>query len=330
MLTAEILPMPVPTVKDRSSPRPEPPRLPAEIAAYMKHLVRRELSPRTIETYGECLRAFVRFLAESGKESPSRVSASELMNFQVWLTQVRKRCGGQFSATYRSTHITVVRGLYRWLQAEGLVGQDPARRLKLPRIGHRLSRNVLSAREIRALIGQPDASSKGLRDRIALRLLALSGLRASELANLDVDDVTLPARELLVRRGKGAKDRLTLFDRGTARELRAYFRSARPQLAVGGENALLINRHGRRMKLFQLRAVVRKHVRDAGIDKAITCHSLRHTFCTNLLRAGVNLKAIAELAGHVSLETTARYTRVEIGDLTAAYRAAHPLAKVRA
>ena len=80
------------------------------------------------------------------------------------------------------------------------------------------------------------------------------------------------------------------------------------------------------MRPFQLRAIVKRSLRRAGITKAITPHSLRHSFCTNLLRAGLNLKAIAELAGHVSLETTAKYTRVEISDLSAAYRAAHPLA----
>jgi len=326
MPTADILPMRIPRPRGRPKRPPEPLHLPDDLAAHVQHLVRRELSPRTIETYSECLRAFARFLTEIAKP-PREVCPKDLMDFQVWLTRRQKRTGGPFSVAYRSTHITVVRGLYRWLHAEGLLPEDPARKLKLPRMGHRLSRDVLNAEEIRSLIAQPDGSPNGLRDRVVLRLLALSGPRASELANLNPDDITLSAREMLIRRGKGAKDRLGFFDAGTARHLARYMKEARPLLAAPGEDALLVGRTGRRIRPFQLRAIVKKYARAAGITKPITCHSLRHSFCTNLLRAGLNLKAIAELAGHVSLETTAKYTRVEIGDLATAYRAAHPLAK---
>ncbi|HOW73061.1 MAG TPA: tyrosine-type recombinase/integrase [Phycisphaerae bacterium] len=302
---------------------------PEQFADYLAHLERRGLSPATLALYGECLRTFGRFLSEVGKPATA-MTFPELMTFHVWLNKEHKRNGGSFSAAYRSTHVTAVKGLYRWLYAEGAIATDPGRRLRLPRLGRQISRNVLSFQETRRLLATPGHTTQGMRDRIVLRLLALSGPRVSELAGLDVGDVVMSGRELTIRKGKGAKDRLIFFDRWTARYLARYLAHCRPKLVEPGEKALLVDDSRLRLRPHQLRRIVRQHARRAGIARPITCHSLRHTFCTNLLRAGANLKSIAELAGHASMDTTAKYTRVDISDLASVYRSAHPLAGRRA
>jgi integrase/recombinase XerD len=139
-----------------------------------------------------------------------------------------------------------------------------------------------------------------------------------------VDDVSLPGRELVIRGGKGGKDRLTFFDKGTRQQLARYLVKSRPFLARKEETALIVNDHGRRLQDEQLGRLVRTHAERAGIGRPVTPLTLRHSFCTNLLRHGANLKVIAELAGHGSLNTTAGYTRVDIGELSAVYRSAHP------
>jgi len=123
---------------------------------------------------------------------------------------------------------------------------------------------------------------------------------------------------------KGAKDRLVFFDPRTRSEIEKYLKFARRRLARPEERALVVGDDGRRMDRHSIRAIVKKHAGLAGIDKPIAAHSLRRTFCTLLLRAGANLKVIAELAGHASLKTTVRYTKVEISELSAVYRATHP------
>jgi len=141
-----------------------------------------------------------------------------------------------------------------------------------------------------------------------------------------VSDISLPDREMLIRHGKGNKDRMTFFDQGTAQHLADYLLRSRPLLTDSRQGALILDRRGRRTRPSQLRYIVCRHALGARIDKPVTPHSLRHSFCTNMLRAGVNLTAIAELVGHASLETTAKYTRVDIADLSAIYRISHPLA----
>jgi integrase/recombinase XerD len=293
-------------------------------ASYAKHLGRRNLSPRTLEMYAECLRAFGRYLEEHGGQNPLRASAETLADFQVWLSQEESRWGRRFSLAYRATHITVVRMFYLWLHRERRILVNPAEEIRPPKLPKQLPRDVLNAEEVRALIEQPNDSLRGLRDRVALRLMVLSGPRVNELVDLDVDDVSLEAREVLIRLGKGRKDRLTFMDRGTREHLARYLAESRPFLAKDGEQALLVSNRGRRMSAFLLRGLVRQHARAAGLARRLGCHSLRRSFCTNLLRHGANLKAIAELVGHAYLGTTARYTRVEIGELTAVYRSAHP------
>ncbi len=290
--------------------------------SYLDHLRRRNLSPRTVETYEDCLATFGRWLAGAGGLDLCRATGNDLSGFQVWLSQQVLRSGRVFSPAHQAKHIATVRGLYRFLHCEGLLPGDPARDLRYPKLAQRIRRDVLSWAELQRLLAVPTGRPRGLRDGAALRLLAMSGLRASELIALDFGDICTESREVRVRKGKGARDRLSFFDPATGRHLARYLRRGRPALARHGESALIVGDAGRRLKPFQLRGLVRFRARRLG--RAVTPHALRHTFCTQLLRAGANLKAIADLAGHASVGTTARYARVNIAELAEAYLAAHP------
>jgi site-specific recombinase XerD len=293
----------------------------AAFSSYCRHLRRRDLSPRSIETYADCLHTFAHWLDTHRDGNPLSATFNDLEAFRLWLVTEHDR---KVSVGRQSTYVAVLRAFYRYLHAEMLVLTDPAKALQYPRLERRIHRDILTPAELRDVMSRPADTPRGLRDRVTLRLFALSGPRARELTMVDVEDVFLKDREMLVRKGKGARQRIAFFDRDTQSHLARYLASARPRLARDDERALLVDNKGKRATSAFLRDIVKYYGR--RIRRNITPHSFRRTFCTLMLRAGANLKVIAELAGHELLSTTARYTKVDISELSAIYQAAHPRA----
>ena len=186
------------------------------------------------------------------------------------------------------------------------------------------------------LLRAPDVSTTaGRRDRAILELFYASGLRLSELCDIDLEDVNLKGRMVRVR-GKGRKERMVPFNGATEEAIRRMLADHAAQ-AAGRSSKLPSGRARRREPLFRnLRGgrlttrsvdrIVRHAARQAAIPQGISPHALRHTFATHLLRAGADLRAIQELLGHAQLSTTQRYTHLDVGRLLEVYRQAHPRA----
>jgi len=186
-------------------------------------------------------------------------------------------------------------------------------------------------------------TTAGRRDQAILELFYASGLRLSELVDLDLGDVNLASRIARVR-GKGGKERLVPFNRAAAEAIRRMLqdgtgpRREPPSRSTGRERAarhasrrqpLFRNLRGGRLTTRSVDRIVRQYVREAAVHQKISPHALRHTFATHLLQAGADLRAIQELLGHARLSTTQRYTHVDVGRLMKVYRQAHPRAKER-
>jgi site-specific recombinase XerD len=287
--------------------------------SYCSHLRRRGLSLRTQETYADCLSTFARWLREHAIQSPAHVSPADLERFRVWLETDYDR---HVSAGRQGTYVTALRSFYGWMLAERHLLCNPAKALRYPKLSERIHTDILSPPELARLVDARADAPAQLRDLVAFRLLALSGPRASELCGVDVADVDIENREIVIRRAKGGRHRLAFIDCGTQPVLARYLLQARPALARRDEAALLVRDDGVRMNRHVLGRAVARHTRRLG--RHITPHSLRRTFCTLMHRAGANLKVIAELAGHTGLSSTARYTTLDIGALTEVYRSAHP------
>jgi integrase/recombinase XerD len=164
-----------------------------------------------------------------------------------------------------------------------------------------------------------------LRDRAILETLYGTGIRRSECVRLDVKDLDLAEGLLLVRNGKGRKDRLVPVPGRAAAALDEYLRGCRPRLLQDlREEALFLSLRGRRLEVTGLRGLVGRHARAAGIGRPVSVHALRHAYATHLLRGGADVRHIQELLGHAQLETTALYTRVVTSDLREAIGRAHP------
>ena len=171
------------------------------------------------------------------------------------------------------------------------------------------------------------ATPQGQRDRALLELLYASGLRVSELANLNLEQVNLDTREIRVW-GKGSKERIVLMGEPAAEALLAYINDGRYALLGNRKtSALFLNRDGGRLTERSVQKILQKYAGATGIGKRVYPHMLRHTFATHLLDGGADLRVVQELLGHSSLATTQIYTHVSKSQARKVYLAAHPMAR---
>ncbi len=277
------------------------------VTRYLDHLrAERAASPHTLRAYRAELTGL------SASLSPRPILAATTSDLRLWLAQ------GASAPSSLARRISCLKGFWRWAQREGLAARSPADRLRAPRVKPPLPR-VLQVDEASRLAESP----LRLRDRALIEVAYGSGLRVSELVALDVDDVDLTGRVILVRRGKGGKDRMV--------PLGASAAAAVAELLVergGAAGALFQNRTGRRLSSRSAYTVVHESGRGEGFPD-VHPHALRHSFATHLLSAGADIRSIQEMLGHASMSTTQRYTRLDLDTLQRAYRDAHPHARRR-
>lgn len=224
-----------------------------------------------------------------------------------------------------------VRSLYRYLVQEGGVAADPTARVGTPARPRSIPK-AISIEQVERLIESPPPDLLGRRDVAMLEVLYGAGLRISELVDLDVDDVDLEAGTVLVRSGKGGKGRVVPLGRAARRAVGDYLVQSRPELlrraARGGDAAaLFLNARGRRLGRQGCWKVLKQHAAAAGLERAVSPHTLRHSFATHMLDAGADIRVVQELLGHSSLATTQVYTLVSDRRLQEVYVSAHPRAR---
>jgi integrase/recombinase XerC len=303
--------------------------------AFLRH--NRNFSPHTIRAYDTDLTQFLDHTAAGAEKRPSEVPVDAFSPDAVraYLASLHERGISRASAARR---LAALRTFARYLVRDEQLREDPTMLVGAPRKEQHLPAH-LPLEDMDRLLAGPDVSSvAGRRDRAILELFYASGLRLSELVELDLADVNLSGRIARVR-GKGGKERLVPFNRATADALRAMMADAaaaparpdRPRRAPDRHQrpreALFLNLRGTRLGTRSVDRIVRLYARRAGIAPGISPHALRHTFATHMLQAGADLRAIQELLGHARLTTTQRYTHLDVARLMEVYRNAHPRAK---
>jgi integrase/recombinase XerD len=208
---------------------------------------------------------------------------------------------------------------------------NPASELELPRLPHRLPRHVLTAQEAEQVLQQPDIHDPiGLRDRAILEMLYSTGMRRMEVISLKLYDLDTERGTILIRQGKGKKDRFVpVGDRAVA-WLEKYVREARGDLAGEPDTGTLFLSHtGEEINRDMLTMTVRAYVMKAKTGKSGACHLFRHTMATLMLEGGADVRFIQEMLGHARLDTTQIYTRVSIRMLKQIHAASHPAAMLK-
>jgi integrase/recombinase XerD len=282
-------------------------------------------SETTLPNYLSQARRFLRFLERRGVAFAG-LRSGDVEAYQSESVSERRLDGRPYASGSLCNRIKVVKHFCRFLMKRRYLGFDPAASLDYPRQEQLLPRVVLSVEEARRLVETPDTHSVlGLRDRALLEVLYGSGLRAGELIALKLEDVDTQERVLHVVRGKGRKGRYVPLTRAACLAIEAYLQGARPRLALPGRASwLFLGQASGRLRPRQLCLTVQRLAQQAGVKKHVTCHTLRHSFATHLLKGRADIRHIQALLGHSSLQSTERYTRVAVEDLSAVLRRAHP------
>ena len=290
---------------------------------YLGYLsVERGSSANTVEAYGRDLARYVAWLSERGVDEPEDVTRELVEAHVAALIDV-----GLAPASVERA-VSAIKGLHRFMVADGICEAHPTSDLPLPSKPERLP-DVISVADAARLLDQPfPQTPAGLRDHAILEVLYGCGLRASELVGLDLR-ATLIDEGLLRVFGKGEKERVVPVLGTAAEALEAYLDRGRGAL-VGRRptQAVFLNVRGGRISRQSLHAIVEKYGRVVGI-KGLHPHTLRHSFATHLLEGGADLRVVQELLGHANVATTQLYTHVDRTHVRRVYLAAHPRAQSR-
>ena len=243
--------------------------------------------------------------------------AADVRTIRRYLAELSRE---QVAPRTLAAHLSAIRSLYRWMAAEGVVEGDAVSAIASPKLPRDLP-GVLTTHQVEALLKTPDTSTPaGLRDAAMLELLYASGARISELAALNVESIAWSERTLRLW-GKGSKERIVPLYRRALEATRLYIEEGRP---ATGPHPLLISARGNRMSAAMLRRRFHMLATLAGIPADIAPHAMRHTFATDLLEGGADLRSVQELLGHASLSTTQIYTHLTPDRLKRAVAQAHP------
>ena len=319
------------------------------LKAFLEHLrLNENASAHTVRAYESDLSQYLAFLATHVGRRVSELTPDHLdhLGARGFMADLNKRGNAKASAARK---LSAIRAFGRYLRREGVIDSDPAALVGAPRRETRIP-NHLAVDEMSKLLDAPDTSGPlGRRDQAILELFYASGLRLSELAGLDLDDVNLSGRVVRVL-GKGRKERIVPFNPTAGAALKTwladreqFLRTPRGQTPARGRagsdpgrhvthkrgrevEPLFLNYRGGRLSTRFVDKLVRRYVAACSTRYGISPHALRHSFATHLLEAGADLRAIQELLGHARLSTTQRYTHVNAAQLIETYRTAHPKA----
>ncbi|HHY12044.1 MAG TPA: site-specific tyrosine recombinase XerD [Firmicutes bacterium] len=289
-----------------------------EFIEYLGH--ERGLATNTLESYGRDLRQYCGFLSEGTSHTLETASQATIV---AYLMLLRKQ--GKATATI-ARRLAALKAFYQFMLRENYVTEDPTGDLSSPKLERKLPR-VLTVAEVDKLLNQPDTSNPaGIRDKAMLEVLYATGIRVSELVNLNLDD--LDFQEGFVRCiGKGSKERVVPMGEIAVDSLKSYLSKGRSKLVSNPkERALFLNHHGRRLTRQGFWKIVKKYAAQLSIRKEITPHTLRHSFATHLLENGADIRAVQEMLGHADISTTQIYTHVTKDRLKDVYARSHPRA----
>jgi integrase/recombinase XerD len=271
------------------------------------------------------VRTFLSWLNSRGLDLHD-VKNEDLDAYQTALYARRKTDGKPYSTGAHANRLTSIKSFFRFLYRRGFVLTDPAATLPMPRLEQRLPRVILTKQEAERILETPDRKTPlGLRDRAILEVLYGTGIRASELVKLAVEDVDTEERLLRVVLGKGKRDRVVPLTRTAARAVERYLVEGRPKLVGRARSSILfVGVEGGQLQRGRLSTIVKEWAKEAHVRKPVTCHTFRHSVATHLLKGRADIRHIQRLLGHRSLSTTERYTRVEVSDLKEVIARAHP------
>ncbi|MEH7504549.1 site-specific tyrosine recombinase XerD [Neobacillus drentensis] len=292
-----------------------------QLKDFMEYLiVEKGLAKNTIMAYERDLKSYLYYLKNvESVHSLNDVQRVHIIHFLRFLKE-----NGKSSKTL-ARHIASVRAFHQFLLRAKTTEQDPSVQIETPRLERSLP-NVLSLQEVEILLDAPKSQDHfGIRDKAMLELLYATGIRVSELINLEIDNVQLTMGFV---RCNGNKERIIPIGRAATDAIKHYLENGRPRFisTKHQDNSLFLNHQGKRLTRQGFWKILKKLAREVGINKELTPHTLRHSFATHLLENGADLRAVQEMLGHADISTTQIYTQVSKTKLKDVYSKFHPRA----
>ena len=295
-------------------------QLTIQLNRYLAYLRDEKHSPsNTVQAYRRDLEKFFGYAATRDIRSFSQLNEEDVEEYKLYLT------AQGLSSSSVSRSLSSLRGLYQYLLAVGLADTNPAKNVHNDKVV-RKELNVLTSKEVEALLSQPDVNDiKGIRDKAMLELLYATGIKVSELIGLDLKDLNLSVS--CIHCGEGENERLIPLYPVAMKAVTTYLEKSRMILAAStDENALFVNLSGERLSRQGFWKILKSYVASAKITKDITPHTLRHSFATHLLENGADIHDIQEILGHRDLSSTQRYAQYLKDKMKNSYMKFHPRA----
>ncbi len=304
--------------------------LPVLVDRYLVWLTERNYSPETVDSRKRYLRSFLEWCAERSVIAADQLSRQTLELYQRHLATKLKDDETHLAVQTQRGYLAGVAGFCRWLARNRLILYNPAAELVLPRQSNRIPRNVLTLEEAERILNVPDVETDiGIRDRAMLETFYSTGIRRAELAGLEIGDLDPDRGVVLIREGKGRKDRMVPIGERALAWIAKYVNGVRPLYVVPpDEGDLFLTRFGKAFVPNGVSEMVSAAVKKSGVGKRGSAHLFRHTMATLMLEGGADIRFIQQMLGHESLATTQIYTRVSIKALKETHDATHPGARL--
>lgn len=314
--------LPKPIIGDPS----DPDGMVAYLNRYLDWLQIQNYSQATIKGRDHYLSVFIVWCDERSLKRPNEITKPILERYQRHLYLHRKKDGEPLSFRSQHTHLVPIRAWFKWLTRQNHILYNPASELDLPRLEKRLPKHVLNQSEVETVLNQADISDAlGIRDRAMLETLYSTGMRRMELIGLKLYDIDVDRGTVMIRQGKGKKDRMIPIGERALAWIDKYLIEVRPELVTGiDEGVLYLTNLSEPFTPNRLTQLVRNYVQAAEIGKTGACHLFRHTMATLMLEHGADIRFIQEMLGHADVSTTQIYTQVSIRQLKEIHTATHP------
>ena len=302
------------------------------LARYLEWMRIKNYSETTVHGFEGMLARFIVWAEERGVVRPNEVTKPIMERYQRYLFHLRKPNGESLSFKTQSCCLTALRSWFKWLSRNNHILYNPAADLDMPRLGRRLPKHVLTVNEAEQIIAIPDVNTNaGIRDRAILETLYSTGIRRMEIINLSLYDVDYDRGTIMVREGKGQKDRMVPIGERALAWIERYVNEVRPIFEAGDTegHTLFLTERGKPFRDDEMTAQVRQYVDAANVGKRGACHLWRHTAATVLHDNGADIRFIQAFLGHARLQTTEIYTQVSIRQLKAIHSAFHPSSKLK-
>lgn len=277
----------------------------------------RNYSHNTVIAYENNINKFIEYLNEQKINNINKIDYTFMRSYLNHLYELK------YSSKSICRHISSLRSFFKYLKNEDIIKSNPMTLITNPKVEKNFPKYI-TYEDIEKILSISDDTSIGIRDSLILELLYVTGIRVSELVNIKIQDIDFSERKIKIM-GKGSKERYTLYGSRCENLLKKYFK-IRSNFIKYPIDFLIVSKTGRQINTREIRYIINRLSKKAGINMNISPHTFRHTFATHLLNEGADLRSVQELLGHENLSTTTIYTHLSNERLRTEYLHAHPRA----